>query len=88
MGDAEGGTGGGDTRLGLLTGAIGIAARTFASAHEVGCVLHNAGRIDLRWRRTPQASYGLGAGGAVHKGGSGCPVSAVPRGPRPSQQPV
>jgi hypothetical protein len=43
VGDAEGGTGGGDTRLGLLTGAIGIAARTFASAHEVGCVLHNAG---------------------------------------------
>ena len=47
MGDAEGGTGGGDTRL--LTGAIlvpsiGIAARTFLHRPtRWDCVLHNAG---------------------------------------------
>ena len=32
----------------------------FASAHEVGLRPPQRRRIDLRWRRTPQASYGLG----------------------------
>lgn len=91
MGDAEGGTGGGDTRLGLLTGAIGIAARTFASAHEVG-VLHNAG-ASIFDGAAHSTSFPYGLGGWRRPQGCWvalavpCPRSRVAPGPASSLAP-